>query len=191
MDSGAVAERSSTKRKIFLIADIKLAIARIERVDFNLEDFHRGKKKGMNPLPPSELYQNEDKSSFKCRAVLGIKRRKVSFRVHVRLWKCQSARFLPAPSLSALTRAAPRLSVSHAERCGWLCERHLFRRLRWLRSRSLTQTGFNFCVITFISTNCSSEARVHNDTLWTPPVDYGHREIGNLLLQKAAQPLGA
>lgn len=52
MDSGAVAERSSTKRKIFLIGDIKLAIARIERVDFNLEDFHRGGKKRNESTSP-------------------------------------------------------------------------------------------------------------------------------------------
>lgn len=73
-------------------------------------------KKGMNPLLPSELYQNEDKSPFKCRVVLGIKRRKVSFRVHVRLWKCQPPQFLPAPPVSTPTQVSRRSRVRHVAR---------------------------------------------------------------------------
>lgn len=104
------------REKIFPISCIKFAITQIKWVDFNLEDFRTGKKKGMNPLPPSELYQNEDKSPFKCRVVLGIKRRKVSFRVHVRLWKCQPPQFLPAPPVSTATRVSRRSQVRHVAR---------------------------------------------------------------------------
>lgn len=43
----------------------------------------------MNPLPSYELHQSEDKSSFKCWAVLGIMKHKVKFSVRVRLWKFQ------------------------------------------------------------------------------------------------------
>lgn len=74
------------------------------------------KKKRDESTSPSELYQNEDKSPFKCRVVLGIKRRKVSFRVHVRLWKCQPPQFLPAPPVSTATRVSRRSQVRHVAR---------------------------------------------------------------------------
>lgn len=80
-----------------------------------LRIFAQEKKKDESTSPIWTL-SNVDKSPFKCRVVLGIKRRKVSFRVHVRLWKCQPPQFLPAPLLSTATRVSGRCRVRHAAR---------------------------------------------------------------------------
>lgn len=121
------------------------------------------RKKKDESTSPIWTLSNEDKSPFKCRVVLGIKRRKVSFRVHVGLWKCQPPQFLPAPPLSTATQFNHRCRA-RLERCFWLWHLFLSHTTSFVVSHS--DTGFNFCVIAFISVDCSSEARVYNDTLW-------------------------
>lgn len=64
-----------------------------------------------------------------------------------------------------LAAAAAAKCATRRERwCGWLGHLFLSHATSFVVSHS--GSGFNFCLITSISVDCSSEARVCNDTLW-------------------------
>lgn len=96
----------------FWLPGLNLAVLPIEFITTISNSLSHISNEWMNPLPPSEHHHKEDKNSFRCWAVLGIKQHKVRFSVPLRLWKCQSLSSLPTPRLWMLTLSMQWLSIS-------------------------------------------------------------------------------